>query len=68
MSPEGFGLVIGGKKAKRGELPWHAGIFRKTSNPYTQICGGSVVSKNAVISGNFGFNVVFYNYKIVKTR
>ncbi|KAI5632138.1 trypsin domain-containing protein [Phthorimaea operculella] len=43
-------LNTDGRVATRGELPWHAGVYRKTTNPYMQICGGSLVSTNAVIS------------------
>ncbi|CAB3232241.1 unnamed protein product [Arctia plantaginis] len=50
VTPEGAQLVVGGWLAKRGELPWHVGIYRKTSNPFMQICGGSLVSNNVVIS------------------
>ncbi|XP_075989031.1 modular serine protease-like [Anticarsia gemmatalis] len=50
VTPEGEQLVVGGKLAKRGELPWHVGIYRKTTNPYMQICGGSLVSNKVVIS------------------
>ncbi|CAB3222521.1 unnamed protein product [Arctia plantaginis] len=50
VTPGGLQLAIGATKAKRGELPWHVGIYRKTTNPYTQICGGSLVSNNIVIS------------------
>ncbi|XP_049883274.1 modular serine protease-like [Pectinophora gossypiella] len=50
VTPEGEKLIIGGRYAKKGELPWHAGIYRKTTTPYMQICGGSIVSTNVVIS------------------
>ncbi|XP_073964227.1 modular serine protease-like [Choristoneura fumiferana] len=43
-------LVINGVSAKRGELPWHAGIYDKTYHPTMQICGGSLVSTTVVIS------------------
>ncbi|XP_063837033.1 modular serine protease-like [Ostrinia nubilalis] len=40
----------GGVAAMTAELPWHAGIYRTTSTPYRQICGGSLVSAKVVIS------------------
>ncbi|CAB3222457.1 unnamed protein product [Arctia plantaginis] len=49
LTPRGTQLIINGTSAKRGELPWHVGIYRKP-NPYMQICGGSLVSTNVVIS------------------
>ncbi|CAB3232239.1 unnamed protein product [Arctia plantaginis] len=50
VTPNGVQLIIDGKASKRGELPWHVGIYRKTSKPFTQICGGSLVSNDVVIS------------------
>ncbi|KOB63315.1 Hemolymph protein 14, partial [Operophtera brumata] len=45
-------LVVGGHRVKRGQLPWHAGVYRRTVTPYQQICGGSLVSNNVVISAS----------------
>ncbi|XP_047039337.1 modular serine protease-like [Helicoverpa zea] len=50
VTPDGIDLIIDGRNAKRGELPWHVGIYRKTRDPYEQICGGSLVSNTLVIS------------------
>ncbi|CAD0206359.1 unnamed protein product [Chrysodeixis includens] len=50
VTPDGVDLIIDGRRAKRGELPWHAGIYRKKTRPYMQICGGSLVSNTVVIS------------------
>ncbi|XP_059045000.1 modular serine protease-like [Achroia grisella] len=50
VTPDGEELIIGGRRASRGELPWHAGIYRKTTTPYMQVCGGSLVRPNVVIS------------------
>ncbi|KAJ8705496.1 hypothetical protein PYW08_012542 [Mythimna loreyi] len=50
VTPDGVDLIIDGRPAKRGELPWHAGIYRKTTNPYMQICGGSLVTNRVVVS------------------
>ncbi|KAJ8705494.1 hypothetical protein PYW08_012540 [Mythimna loreyi] len=50
VTPDGVALIIDGRQAMRGELPWHVGIYRKTTNPYTQICGGSLVTNSVVIS------------------
>ncbi|KAI8426722.1 hypothetical protein MSG28_014424 [Choristoneura fumiferana] len=41
------------EQGKRGELPWHAGIYDKTFTPYKQICGGSLISTKLVISGKY---------------
>ncbi|CAH2062410.1 unnamed protein product, partial [Iphiclides podalirius] len=50
ITPEGEFLIIEGRNAQRGELPWHTGIYSKVTTPYMQICGGSLVSTNVVIS------------------
>ncbi|XP_072941394.1 modular serine protease-like [Epargyreus clarus] len=50
ITPEGKEYIIDGKRARHGELPWHAGIYRKNSKPYKQICGGSLTSKNTIIT------------------
>ncbi|KAJ0169175.1 hypothetical protein K1T71_014916 [Dendrolimus kikuchii] len=44
------GLIIGGFEVERGEVPWHAGIYTKTTKPYMQICGGTIVTGTSVIS------------------
>ncbi|XP_073944608.1 urokinase-type plasminogen activator-like [Choristoneura fumiferana] len=43
-------LIINGTRTKRGELPWHAGVYDKTYTPLKQICGGSLISTQVVIS------------------
>ncbi|XP_073963854.1 mannan-binding lectin serine protease 1-like isoform X2 [Choristoneura fumiferana] len=43
-------LVFNGTRTKRGELPWHAGVYDKTFTPFMQICGGSLISTRVVIS------------------
>lgn len=41
-------LVVDGNYAEEGDYPWMVGIYNET---YDQICGGSVVKENLVISG-----------------
>ncbi|CAG9134477.1 unnamed protein product [Plutella xylostella] len=50
VTPESTQLVAGGVSAKHGELPWHVGVYKKTTEPYKQICGGSIVTQTLVIS------------------
>ncbi|KAJ8703769.1 hypothetical protein PYW07_013063 [Mythimna separata] len=50
VTPNGVDLMIGGKSAKRGEVPWHVGVYRKNRRPYLQICGGTIVTNRLVIS------------------
>ncbi|XP_050091847.1 polyserase-2-like [Anopheles aquasalis] len=48
------GLVRGGTDALPGDYPWHVGIFNyrrvKTSDMFTYICGGTIISPNFVLS------------------
>ncbi|KOB71409.1 Hemolymph protein 14, partial [Operophtera brumata] len=50
VTADSMELVVGGQRVRRGQLPWHAGVYRKTTRPYEQICGGTLVSANVVIS------------------
>lgn len=45
-------LIVGGTKAKQGDYPWQAAIYRKDLN-YKNICGGSLISLQTVISGKY---------------
>ncbi|GBP36296.1 Limulus clotting factor C [Eumeta japonica] len=49
-TPVGQVLVIDGRTAERGELPWHVGVYRKDAQPYLQICGGSIIATTIVVS------------------
>ncbi|KAJ9583787.1 hypothetical protein L9F63_021877, partial [Diploptera punctata] len=46
---EGGVFLRAGKKAEI-ELPWHVGIYREDREDFTQICGGSLISSDAVLS------------------
>nr|AAV91432.2 serine protease 1 [Lonomia obliqua] len=50
VTPQGEKLILDGWSAKHGDHPWHVGIYRKTENPYVQICGGTLVTQGTVIS------------------
>lgn len=50
VTPAGLLLVVNGTSASYGELPWHAGIYAK-GRVYKQICGGSIIKNNVVITG-----------------
>jgi hypothetical protein len=45
------GLVLGGKKVKRGDWPWIVAIIRKPNNAF--MCGGSLISDKHILSGIF---------------
>jgi len=47
-------LIVNGFQAKVGIFPWHVGIYTKESrSEYQQICGGTLISYNLVVSGNY---------------
>ncbi|XP_017795199.1 PREDICTED: suppressor of tumorigenicity 14 protein homolog [Habropoda laboriosa] len=48
---QGNALVVHGFEAKLGVFPWHVGIYNeKAKNNYEQICGGTLISSNLVVS------------------
>ncbi|KAK7865598.1 hypothetical protein R5R35_012674 [Gryllus longicercus] len=56
-TPEGLPFIAGGTKAKNGEFPWHAGIYRFNHDRenYEQICGGNVISERLIVSAGHCF-------------
>ncbi|XP_025267269.1 uncharacterized protein LOC105247821 [Camponotus floridanus] len=60
----GSTLVVHGFNATIGVFPWHVGIYlKKNANEYEQICGGTLISSNLVISAahcfyDDGFNKI----------
>ncbi|XP_013188662.1 modular serine protease [Amyelois transitella] len=43
-------IISNGVTVYQNEMPWHTGIYLKTTTPYKQICGGSIVRPSIVIS------------------
>ena len=59
---QGNTLVVNGFEAKLGLFPWHVGIYnKKADNAYEQICGGSLISNNLVVSAAHCFYDEVYN-------
>ncbi|XP_015438453.1 PREDICTED: suppressor of tumorigenicity 14 protein-like [Dufourea novaeangliae] len=59
---QGNTLVVNGFEAKLGVFPWHVGIYRKRAeNGYEQICGGTLISNNLVVSAAHCFYDEIYN-------
>lgn len=52
VTPRGELLIVDGFSSKLGAFPWHVGVYREDGNgTYEQICGGSLISSNLVVSG-----------------
>nr|AAV91018.1 hemolymph proteinase 20 [Manduca sexta] len=49
-------FVSGGFKEEMRMSPWHAGIYTKSTTPYMQICGGTLIAKNVVVSAAHCFS------------
>lgn len=55
-------LIVNGLDAKIGVFPWHVGIyFQMNMNEYEQICGGTLISSNLVISAAHCFYDEVFN-------
>ncbi|GBP75793.1 Modular serine protease [Eumeta japonica] len=50
--------IAGGWRVRSRELPWHVGIYDKLYKPYMQICGGSIISAELVVTGWLKVNAV----------
>ncbi|CAI6350599.1 unnamed protein product [Macrosiphum euphorbiae] len=48
-------LIANGKKANIGTAPWNVAIYEQNSN-YDLICGGSIISRNLVVSAAHCFS------------
>ncbi|GBP30639.1 Modular serine protease [Eumeta japonica] len=44
-------FAAGGWSARNSELPWHVAIYNRNYQPYMQICGGSIISAEVVVTG-----------------
>lgn len=53
-------LIFGGVKEKLGMAPWHVAIYKQSKVGKTLICGGTIVSEYAILSGRR----VFIRFKI----
>ncbi|XP_055389318.1 uncharacterized protein LOC129618538 [Condylostylus longicornis] len=48
--PATIPLVYKGEKIASNNVPWHVAIYKNVSSKFVQICGGSIVHSNVVIS------------------
>lgn len=59
---KGQTLIVHGSDANIGDFPWHTGIYDKEQKTgITQVCGGSLVLPNLVVSGWQHFASVQHN-------
>ncbi|CAK9825274.1 Modular serine protease [Anthophora retusa] len=66
---QGNTLVVNGFEAKIGVFPWHVGIYnKKAENNYEQICGGTLISNNLVVSAAHCFYDEVYSKLNDKSR
>ncbi|XP_011057475.1 PREDICTED: limulus clotting factor C-like isoform X2 [Acromyrmex echinatior] len=55
-------LIVNGFAARTGIFPWHVGIYAKeNTDRYQQICGGTLINNNLVISAAHCFYDEVYN-------
>ncbi|CAH2098460.1 unnamed protein product [Euphydryas editha] len=43
-------LIVGGAPTKPGDFPWHAALYKLDRSVIKYICGGTLISKNAVLT------------------
>lgn len=46
----GVPYISGGREVNISEAPWHVAIYEKQPERYEQICGGTIISVDAVVS------------------
>lgn len=72
-------LIIGGRRAKPNEVPWHVAVYRKeisgTKVGYRYICGGTIISPLLIVSAahcftdsTTGARLPAENYKIAVAK
>ncbi|KYN22959.1 Limulus clotting factor C, partial [Trachymyrmex cornetzi] len=55
-------LIVNGFTARTGIFPWHVGIYAKeNTDGYQQICGGTLINNNLVVSAAHCFYDEVYN-------
>uniref|UniRef100_A0A182M071 Peptidase S1 domain-containing protein n=1 Tax=Anopheles culicifacies TaxID=139723 RepID=A0A182M071_9DIPT len=43
-------LIVNGNKAKDGYWPWHAAIFHNNGRSFLNVCGGTILDQNTVLT------------------
>lgn len=44
-------LVTNGQRTLHGQWPWHTAIYQSKGTDLSYKCGGSLISKNSIITG-----------------
>lgn len=44
-------LIVKGKEAKAGNWPWHTAIFHRVDSVFEYKCGGTIIDKNTILTG-----------------
>lgn len=53
-------LVTNGKNTHRGQWPWHIALYKAEGINLNYLCGGSLISKNKVITGIYKFLIISF--------
>lgn len=56
-------LIVHGEETYQGQFPWHAALYLSDVGSLKYICGGSLVSMNAVVTA--GLVEIFFTPSIV---
>ncbi|GBP33250.1 Modular serine protease [Eumeta japonica] len=48
--PSGTTLEAERRHTEKVKVPWHVGIYTKKRDPYTHVCGGSIITNSHVLS------------------
>lgn len=60
-------LITYAQISARGDFPWMAALYyRLKGEPFKQICGGTLVSPNLVLTGKFSY--YFYKTKLFRRQ
>lgn len=59
-------LITNGFSSNEGDWPWHAGIYHESNENFVYVCGGTVLSSNAILTAP---HCLFeFNRKIIPDR
>jgi hypothetical protein len=53
-------LIVHGEEVYKGQFPWHAALYLSEVGSLKYICGGSLVSMNAIVSAGMNKKLIEY--------